>query len=81
MMLDEIAFADPRVREALGRFDVRRVDASKPTPATDSEAGRYDVRSPPTLVFVDSIGRTLADPRVTSFVPPDEMLAILARVR
>lgn len=79
-MLDEITFKDPRVKRALARFDIRRVDASEPTPEVERAAQRYRVASLPTLVFIDSYGRVMERPRIAQFVSPDVMLRVLAQV-
>jgi len=35
----------------------------------------------PTVVFVDSKGNTMAEPRVTDFVPPAELLLMLDKAK
>ncbi|MCG8557160.1 MAG: thioredoxin fold domain-containing protein, partial [Proteobacteria bacterium] len=79
--LDRHTFTDPRVVREGRRFVAVKVDLS---PGKDTDAKRallasYNQRGLPLVVLHDRSGREAA--RVTSFIEPDEMVALLRRVQ
>ncbi len=75
-----MTFADARVQRGAARFVAVRVDATdEEDPRAREILEKYRVIGLPTLVILDSSGRERQ--RVTSFVKPDELLAMLQGVR
>jgi thiol:disulfide interchange protein DsbD len=79
--LDHETFADPRVREALGRFVIVRVDATQPDAATQALTSAYKVSGYPTLLLIDSQGLPSRRYRYERFVRAEELLFALSQVR
>lgn len=79
--LEKETFSDPEVIAALQRFATVRVDGSGDMELVEPYMERHGVEAFPTLVFVDSKGNTLTDPRVTDFVPPKALLTMLEKVK
>ncbi|PIW02624.1 MAG: hypothetical protein CO108_06485 [Deltaproteobacteria bacterium CG_4_9_14_3_um_filter_63_12] len=79
--LERETFSDPKVIEALQRFATIRVDGSGDMEAVEPFMERHEVVAFPTVVFVDSKGNTMAEPRVTDFVPPAELLLMLDKAK
>ncbi len=78
--LDRLAWADPRVREEASRFVKIKVDGTESTDEVSAIQERYRVQGMPTVVFIDSAGREVAD-RVIGAVDADEMLQRLRAVQ
>ncbi len=78
--LDRVAWADPRVREEAARFVSVKVDGTEATDEVLAIHERYRVPGMPTVVFIDSQGREVAD-RVIGAVEAEEMLQRLRAVR
>lgn len=78
--LDKLAWADPRVREEASRFVKVKVDGTESTDEVSAIQERYRVQGMPTVVFIDSAGREVAD-RVIGAVDADEMLQRLRAVQ
>jgi thiol:disulfide interchange protein DsbD len=72
--LDHRTYIDERVRAEATRFVMLKLDATRMTDAMEALFDRYDVLGLPTVVFVDSSGAILAEPRVTGFVPAERFL-------
>ena len=79
--LERQTFIDARVRAEAGRFVLVRVDATRMDAAMDALLARYRIPGLPAVVFVDSTGRVLESPRVTSFIPAAQFLEIMKQVR
>jgi len=79
--LDSITYRDPRVVEAARRFVTLKVDGTDEDDAVDALYERYGVQGLPTLVFIDSAGTILDEPRALGFVDGDELLEMMAKVR
>jgi thiol:disulfide interchange protein DsbD len=72
-------FTDPAVVAEAERFVPVRVDATQEDEASERFMRRYEVRGLPTVLVISSVGEESA--RVTEFVPPDRMLALLRAAR
>ena len=79
--LDAKTYPDPGVREASQRFVAIKADGTRSSDALDALYDRFGVEGLPTVIFVNSEGKVLPDPKVVGFVSPREFLADLARVR
>jgi thiol:disulfide interchange protein DsbD len=81
--LDHGAWADEAVREELsrGRFVLLKIDATEESAEVEAIWEKYGILGMPTVLFIDSRGRELpAAERITSAVPPAELLARLRAV-
>jgi thiol:disulfide interchange protein DsbD len=77
--LDKIAWADPRVQSAAGRFVALKADGTESTDAFLALADKYGVVGMPTVIFIDSKGREVRD-RIIGAIDADEMLQRLRAV-
>ncbi len=77
--LDEQTFADPRVVEALGRFQALKLDVDDR--AVKPLLTRYNVIGPPTVLLFDADGTFRKDLSFAGFKGPDAFLKLLAQVR
>jgi thiol:disulfide interchange protein DsbD len=71
-------FNQPRVRQEARRFLAIRVDASEITDQVEATQRAYNVRGLPTVLLFNSEGREVQ--RLTEFVPPERMAALLRAV-
>ncbi len=71
--LDRTAFADGRVREALSRFVMVKVDATQDSDEVAALVSKYGVVGMPTVVFIDRRGHEVPV-RITGAVDAGEML-------
>ncbi len=74
-------YPDARVMQAARRFVAVKVDATDMTPPMERLFARYGVMSLPTIVFLDSSGNLLSEPRVTRFLPPEAFVQALDGVK
>jgi thiol:disulfide interchange protein DsbD len=80
--LDRITYADPRVVRAMEPFARLKADLTEAdAPPAAAAVERFGIVGVPTVLFIDSGGREVEDLRVTGFIPPEEMLEILASPR
>jgi thiol:disulfide interchange protein DsbD len=78
--LEKKTFPDARVAEAAKRFVSVQIDATETTPAVDKLFSTYGIESLPTIVFVDSSGAVLKEPRLNRFIEPEGFVELLGRV-
>lgn len=78
--LEKITYVDPRVRHEAQRFVSAKIDATEMSDEVSRLFALYGIPGLPVVVFIDSSGKVLDDPRVTGFMPPDEFLRVMARV-
>jgi thiol:disulfide interchange protein DsbD len=78
--LDKLAWADQRVRAEAARFVSVKVDGTESSDQVSAIQERYRVAGMPTVVFLDSAGREVAD-RVVGTIDADEMLQRLRAVQ
>jgi thiol:disulfide interchange protein DsbD len=79
--LDKFTYVEPSVAEEGQRFATIKIDATTDTDALTEIQKRYGIVGLPTVVFIDSRGQVLENPRVTGFVGAKEYLPIMKRVR
>jgi thioredoxin:protein disulfide reductase len=79
--LDRETYVDPRVRAEAGRFVSLRIDATTIDDGMQTLFERYTIMGLPTVIFIDSDGKVLADPRITGFVEADRFSEMMAKVR
>ncbi len=78
--LEKKTFADPRVREALGRRSLLKADMTKiSSPESVALAEKYGILGVPTVIFLDANGREREDLRLVGFENADEFLERLAK--
>jgi thiol:disulfide interchange protein DsbD len=78
--LERVTYVDPRVRHEAQRFVSAKIDATDMSDEVSRLFTLYGIPGLPVVVFIDSAGTVLTDPRVTGFMPPDEFLKVMARV-
>jgi thiol:disulfide interchange protein DsbD len=78
--LDRRTYVDQAVRAEATRFVMLKLDATEMTDAMDAIFDRYGVLGLPTVVFIDSAGTILAEPRVTGFVTAERFLEAMRLV-
>jgi len=80
--LDKLTFTDSSVKLEAERFVTLKLDLTSSDPK--SEAGRartrYGIRGVPTVIFLDSTGRELADLRLEGFEKPSAFLGRMKQV-
>jgi thiol:disulfide interchange protein DsbD len=80
--LDDITFADPRVRARLSAYALYRADMTRQdSPEAIRLSGEYGIQGMPTLVFLDASGQEIRSARLVGFEPPDAFLRRLDRIR
>lgn len=73
-------YVDPRVRAAAQHFVAIRIDATTIDDNVQKLLDRYGVMGLPTVVFIDSQGQLLKNPRVLGFVPADRFMTLMQQV-
>ena len=79
--LDRMTYVDEAVQKEAKRFVNLKIDATDMTEEMDTLFELYSIHGLPTVVFIDSTGATLEDPRVTGFVPPERFLTLMTKVQ
>ena len=78
--LDHVTFSHPGVAAQLKSFRTLRIDATGELPSEAQELlDRYEVLGVPTIILFNAQGQTRAELRVSGFIPPSEMLALLSK--
>lgn len=77
--LSHVSFAEPAVRREAERFVSVKVDATEQSDSILALQQRFSVLGLPTVLVFDSQGRESV--RVTEFVPPSRLLALLRGVQ
>ena len=78
--LEQKTYTDPAVRAEATRFVPVMIDATELSPDVEALFARYRVLGLPCVVFVNSSGQTMDDPRVTGFVPPSRFVELMRQV-
>lgn len=78
--LDELTYSDPSVAAGAERFVAVKVDGTDEDDVTQVLYDRYGIKGLPTVVFIDSEGNALGNPRVTGFVAAEPFLKTLEAV-
>lgn len=80
--LHQFTFADPKVIKVLASFSKMKVDVTRmDAPQAYEAIHRFGVIGVPTLLFLDSKGQEIQEARVTGFIPPKELIAIIQSPR
>ena len=78
--LERKTYVDARVQAAAQRFVAIKLDATTIDDALQKILDRYSVVGLPTVIFIDSKGELLSDPRVTGFVEAKRFVELMERV-
>ncbi len=81
--LEDITFRDPAVvKQAQDNFVMIKVDlTTKGNPLYEKLLARYSVKGVPTVVFFDAQGREREDLRLVDFIPADQFLSRMTRIK
>ena len=80
--LEDVTFADPRVRRALSEMSLYKADMTLgDSPEAVELSGRFGIVGMPTIVFLDSSGKEIPGSRLVGFEPPDRFLERVARLK
>ncbi|MBN2359889.1 MAG: thioredoxin family protein [Deltaproteobacteria bacterium] len=79
--LEHKTFTAPEFAAAAQRFALVRVDCTELDEQVSALWERYGIRGLPQIVFIDSRGAALDDPRVTTFLPAQQFVAEMSKVR
>ncbi len=80
--LDQFTYSDANVIRALDSFERMKVDLTRSdSPEVSEVIERFNIVGVPTLVFLDRDGNEVEDARVTGFISPGDLLAILKSPR
>lgn len=78
--LDKHVFSHPDVLSEAERFVAMKLDATELDEATEALFKRYSVMGLPTVLFFDSDGELLDNPRVTGMLPAEKFREFMGRV-
>jgi thiol:disulfide interchange protein DsbD len=79
--LEDETFADPRVRQALGRTALFKADMTRQdSPEAIALSTKFNVQGMPTVIFLDAQGREIPGTRLVGFEPPERFLQRLSKV-
>ena len=79
--LEDVTFADPRVRQALSGTALFKADMTRgDSPEAIDLSGRYGIVGMPTIVFLDAQGKEVPGSRLVGFEPPDRFLERLGKL-
>jgi thiol:disulfide interchange protein DsbD len=79
--LEHKTFTTPEFAAAAQRFELVRIDCTELTDQVSALWERYGIQGLPNIVFIDSTGRALSEPRVTTFLPAQLFVAEMSKVR
>ena len=81
--LERHTYVDPTVLREMkdARFLTVKVDGTNELDEVNQLYERYGVTGLPTVLFIDSQGKVLEQPRVTGFLGPDKFLVQLKKIR
>jgi thiol:disulfide interchange protein DsbD len=79
--LDRKTYPDVKVRNEAKRFVPIKIDGTRSSDELDKIYDTYGIEGLPTVVFIDSEGKVLKDPRLVGFVSPTEMVEVLKKVQ
>ncbi len=79
--LEDVTFADPRVRQALSGMTLYKADMTRgDSPEAIDLSGRFGIVGMPTIVFLDAGGKEVPGSRLVGFEPPDRFLERVAKL-
>jgi thiol:disulfide interchange protein DsbD len=73
--LDEKTYVVPEVAERLGKFELLKLDFTRPSPWVEEMKQKYKITGMPTVIFLDSSGSEIT--RFAGFKPADHLLALM----
>ena len=79
--LDKYTYVDPAVSKELERFGTVKIDGTIEDEKILALYKTYGVQGLPTVVFLDSAGKVMPDPRVTGFVAAPAFLELVQKVK
>jgi thiol:disulfide interchange protein DsbD len=79
--LDKFTYVDPAVLAETDRFVNIKIDGTVEDDRIQALYKTYGVQGLPTVVFLDSSGKQLSEPRVTGFVAAPQFLELLKKVK
>jgi thiol:disulfide interchange protein DsbD len=80
--LDEVTFHDSEVvKQASTNFIMIKIDLTRENSIHERLVTEYGVKGVPTIIFIDGQGQERKDLRLVDFVPPDQLLMRMVRVR
>lgn len=78
--LEHVTYREPRVVREAERFVVALVDSTEMNDALTALWQRYGITGLPAVIFVDSRGNLLKDPRIEGFLAPPDFLREMQKV-
>ena len=79
--LDKLTYTSQPVVKESEKFINIKVDGTNDHVVLDKLYQRFGVQGLPTVAFLDARGSVLTDPRVTGFLPPDQFLTEIKKIR
>ena len=81
--LDDVTFHDVSVvKQAESDFIMVKVDVTKAgNPLNERLLQEYGIKGVPTIVFLDTNGKERQDLRLVDYLPPDQFLGQMAKVK
>ncbi|MCW8894973.1 protein-disulfide reductase DsbD [Sulfurimonas sp.] len=78
--LDEITFADKKVKAKMGEFVLVKADVTENNKAQKDLSKKYGVFGPPVIMFFDEDSKLLKAKTIVGFIGPDEFLTHLSGI-
>ena len=78
--LEHVTYQDPQVSAEAQRFVTALIDSTEMTDEMTALWSRYGITGLPAVIFIDSTGKVLKDPRVEGFLQPPDFLRQMRRV-
>jgi thiol:disulfide interchange protein DsbD len=79
--LDQHTYTSPLVKAEAERFVKVKVDGTEDHEVLDALYKRFGVQGLPTVAFIDPTGAVMTDPKVIGFLPPEQFVNELHKVR
>jgi thiol:disulfide interchange protein DsbD len=79
--LDKFTYVDPAVAKEAERFVNVKIDGTIEDDRIQALYKTYGIKGLPTVVFLDSKGQVMPEPRVTGFVAPAAFLELMKKVQ
>jgi len=79
--LENITFADPKVKEELKRFKFIQVDITEYTQGDKDILKKYNIFGAPNILFFDSSAKPLNDKFLTGYIAPEPFLKELKSIK
>jgi len=79
--MERDTFSDPRVKAKLDTLLLLQADVTANNDEDKALLQRFKLFGPPGIIFFDARGREVLDTRVVGYMPPEEFLKALERIR